>query len=728
MAQQRLYKPLRVSGNANQLAESVLGSDPLPNTLPENTSFEDKPSTHEDQRDYDDAQLLEEARKFLDTVETADGENRSRAAEMLRFAYKRDCQWPDKIRREREGDNRPCLEINQIPAFLNQVLNDIRQNRPSIKVRGASDDATEEMATIRQDLIRHIEYDSQADAIYDNGVRYAAAGNIGYWRICTEYESEDSFDQKIVLKPIPNVMSVYYDMECSEPDGSDAEKCLVTEEISKEDFERRYPEAAPIDWQSTDPILTAWIKPDTIRIADYLHKVRHVETLYQMPDGSSVWESDLEKAKQPLPEEGEYLQKREVDRVEVRWEVINGQEILERHEWAGTYIPVIPVYGDQTNIEGETIRQGLTDRMQDSQQMYNFLITMAAEAAALQPKAPWLVPEGAIDQRERDWGMANTKNLPYLVYRATDEMGKPLPPPQRSSPDVDVQGMLGQAALFQQDMRTVSGVPDPTAQMQTQDQSGRAILAKERVSATSTYHFVDNLSRALRYTGRILLDAIPHYYDTQRTLMLLREDGSQYKTTVNQAQPQTAPVLDMHGNMIQEPQVLPPFNDLTTGKYDCVVDTGPSYASKRVEFVNSVMDLTQSNPNLWQVAGDLLVKNMDWPGAEDVADRLKVMLPPPILAQEASRSQDPMVTALSQQMQQLQQQSQQQMQAAGAQMQKLQQDLQQAQTQVLQERASKAQMQAAQAGKDQQAQADIAMQQMKSQDVQLHGRIDQERA
>src|SRR5271157_1008902 len=457
MAQQRLYKPLRVSGNANQLAETVLGSDPLPNTLPENTSFEDKPSTHEDQRDYDDDQLLEEARKFLDTIETADGENRSRAAEMLRFAYKRGCQWPDKIRREREGDNRPCLEINQIPAFLNQVLNDIRQNRPSIKVRGASDDATEEMATIRQDLIRHIEYDSQADAIYDNGVRYAAAGNIGYWRICTEYESEDSFDQKIVLKPIPNVMSVYYDMECSEPDGSDAEKCLVTQELSKDEFERRYPEAAPVDWQSTDPILTAWIKPDTIRIADYLHKVRHVETLYQMQDGTNVWESELRKAKQPIPGEGEYLQKREVDRVEVRWEVINGQEILERHEWAGSFIPVVPVYGDVTNIEGEIIRQGLTDRAEDMQQMYNFTVTSAAEAIAIQPKVPWLVAEGMIEGRERDWGNLNVKNFPYLSYRAFDEQGKPLPPPQRQAPNVDVSSLFQQAQGYQQDMRLVIG-------------------------------------------------------------------------------------------------------------------------------------------------------------------------------------------------------------------------------------------------------------------------------
>src|SRR5271157_3122612 len=455
-----LYKPLRVRG-AGETMQTVLGSSVghgvLPNMLPESTTHEDTPATSEDQRDYTDEQLLDEARKFLDEVETADGENRSRAAEMLRFAYKRSTQWPDKIRREREGDNRPCLEINQILSFLNQILNDIRQNRPSIKVRGASDDATEEMAEIRQDLIRHIEYDSQADAIYDNGVRYAAAGNIGYWRVCTEYEGEDSFDQKIMLKPIPNVMSVYYDMECSEPDGSDAEKCLVTEEISKDDFERRYPEAAPVDWQSTDPILTAWIKPDTIRIADYLHKVRHVETLYQMQDGTNMWESDFEEQGQPIPEEGEYLQKREVDRVEVRWEVINGQEILERHEWAGTYIPVVAVYGDVTNIEGEIIRQGLTDRAEDMQQMYNFTVTSAAEAIAIQPKVPWLVAEGMIEGRERDWGNLNVKNFPYLSYRAFDEQGKPLPPPQRQAPNVDVSSLFQQAQGYQQDMRLVIG-------------------------------------------------------------------------------------------------------------------------------------------------------------------------------------------------------------------------------------------------------------------------------
>lgn len=707
-----LYQPLRVGNNPT--AQTVLGSDPLPNTLPDE-GLDDK----QDQREYSDDELLDEARKFLNYVETQENDNRNRAAEMLRFCYKRKSQWPDKMRTDRENENRPVLEINQMPAFLNNVLNDIRQNRPAIKVRGASDDATAEMAEIRQDLIRHIEYDSNAEVVYDNGVRYAAAGNVGYWRIVTEYESDTSFNQKLLLKTIPNPFSVYYDPDCVEPDGSDCKRCLVSEEIKKEEFRRRYPNAQYTDWQTDDPVLTAWLKEDTIRIADYFHIVKHVDTLCQYEDGTVMWESEGDGK-----DHGKKVQERTVDREEVRWEVINGIEILERHQWAGSGIPVIPVFGDVTNIEGETIRQGLVDRAVDQQQMYNFLVTNAAEAASLQTKSPWLVAEGQIEQREAMWGQANIKQFPYLVYRATDETGKPLPPPQRVSPDVDVSGMLEQATRFQQDMRLAIGIADPLAQMQVQDESGRAILAKERVGATQTFHFVDNLSRAIRLTGKRLLDLIPHIYDTQRTLQLLKEDGTQYKAIINQQQPQ--PVPDPNSpNVIPMPQALPLLNDMSVGDYDIVVDVGPSYASKRVEFVNSVMELTQSNPALWQVAGDLMVKNMDWPNAEKIAERLKAMLPAPIQQMEAQESKDPEVIQMGIAMQQQAQQFQEQSGEMVKKISELTQQNQSLQSQVYVGKAAHAKLTVDMAKreldyqqKDQQAQADVITQMMESRDVQ----------
>ena len=714
-------------------ATSVFGADALGHkVLPNDERLQTERVPGEDDR-ADEQELLNEAREFLDEVETADADNRSRSAEMLRFCYRRGSQWPDKVRREREGQNRPCLEINQMPAFINQVCNDERQNRPSIKVRGTSSDATEETAEILQDLIRHIEYDSLSDQVYDNAYRYAVAANVGYWRITTEYEKEASFYQKIKICPVRDTLSVYYDTNCIEPDGSDAEKCLITEEVSKAEFRRRYPKAQEVDWMTTDPILTAWIKPDAIRIADYLHKVYWKDTLYLLPTGEVSWASEggmrdkhdaAEAALRavdltmPFKPTG-YVQCRVVERCRVAWEVINGVQILEEHDWAGPYIPVIPCWGDVTFVEGETIRQSLVERAQDMQQMYNFWVTTASEGAALQPKTPFIVGEGQIDGREREWGEANNKPFPYLTYKRYSEDGKDLGVPTRSSPDVDVSGMLNQAQVCQSSMRSAIGIQDPLQMMQVEDQSGRAILAKERVGNTATYHFIDNLSRAIRYTGRQLLSLIPCIYDTERTLQLLREDGTQYQAAVN-----AKAVPD-------EKCPSGKKNDLSVGDYDVVVDTGPSYSTKRVEFVNAAMELAQANPQLWQVAGDLLVSNMDWPNAESIAERLRAVMPPQILALEAAKDKDPKVVALGQQLQQVQQQGQQQMQAMGQQMQQLQTEnmtlkanvagarieTQSAKLQLVQKNAEIVQ-------KARETQSDFAEQQMESRDVALQQQTD----
>jgi hypothetical protein len=666
-------------------ARTVFGSD-VARTADERPQDQD-PQGREDTRDYTDDELIQEAREFLDYVDERESQNRLRAAELLRFCYRRGSQWPDKIRREREQDNRPCLEINMMPTFINQVTNDERQNRPACKIRPASSDATVEIAEIYQDLIRHIEYDSNAGAVYDNAYRYCVAANIGYWQLVTEYERENSFYQKILFKPVNNIFSVYYDPDVKEPDGSDAEKCLIVNEMKRYDFERAYPNAQPIDWQSTDPALSAWLNADSIKVADYFHKVYWKETLYLLPDGSTRFESEGPPQGQVVPMEwppkqGMYIDKREVDRCEVRWEVVNGVEVLKRHDWAGKYIPVIPVYSDTVDIEGDVVRQALIDKAQDTQQMANYMVTKSAEGFSIQPMAPYVGAEGQFDQRERDWGQANTRPYPYLTYRKFGEDGRELGygPPARSTADVDMTQTLAQAMQFFQFINRVTGVQDPLAQMDVDDRSGRAILAQERVANTQTFHFVDNLSRAIRYCGRQLVDLIPKIYDTQRVINLLREDGTSYKQTINQAQPQPP---QMPGMPPQPP--LPDLNDVRVGDYDVVVDTGPSYASKRAEAANSMMEMVkQTNGGLFSVAGDLLVKNMDWPGAEDVANRIQAGLPPAIQQLIAQKSQDPQVVAMGQALQQQQQQAQQQMQQMGQEMQKLQQQNQQLQTQVYQ--------------------------------------------
>jgi len=687
------------------------------------------PQGRQDQRKYTDAELLQEAREFLDYVDERESQNRLRAAELLRFCYRRGSQWPDKIRREREQDNRPCLEINMMPTFINQVTNDERQNRPACKIRPASSDATVEIAEIYQDLIRHIEYDSNAGAVYDNAYRYCVAGGIGYWRIVTEYESEQSFYQKILLKPVNNIFSVYLD-DAKEPDGSDAEKCLVVQEMKRYDFERAYPNAQPIDWQSTDPALSAWLNADSIKVADYFHKVYWKETLYLLPDGSTRFESEGPPTGQVVPMEwppkkGTYIDAREVDRCEVRWEVVNGVEVLEQHEWAGKHIPIIPVYSDVVNIEDDVIWQALVDKAQDTQQMANYMVTKSAEGFSIQPMAPYVGAEGQFDQREREWGQANTRPYPYLTYRKFGEDGKELGygPPQRSTADVDMTQTLAQAMQFFQFINRVTGVQDPLAQQDVDDRSGRAILAQERVANTQTFHFVDNLSRAIRYSGRQLVDLIPKIYDTQREIQLLREDGTSYKQTVNQAQPMPPQQPGM-----PPPQPLPDLNDIRVGEYDVVVDTGPSYASKRAEASNSMMEMVkQTNGALFGIAGDLLVKNMDWPGAQDVADRIQVTLPAAIQQLMAQKSQNPQVIALGQALQKQGQDFQQQMQAMGVEFQKMQNENQTLKGQNAVLKANNAYQQAKAEKTNIEAMTDLQTQVMESHDVQLHAAIDKAR-
>jgi len=366
-------------------------------------------------------------------------------------------------------------------------------------------------------------------------------------------------------------------------------------------------------------------------------------------------------------------------------------------------------------VDGELVRQALVERAVDAQQMYNYWLTTASEVASMQSKAPWIGPEDAFEGYEEQWGMANTKPLPYIKYKSKDEAGQPIQPPQRNSPDVPVDGLLNQANLCLQNMRQVMGIADPLQNLQVDDsQSGRAILAKERMAATSTFHFVDNLSRAIGYTGEILLDLMPKIYDTPRALQLLKEDGTKYIAQVNQSQPQMDPS--------QPPEVK---NDLTSGRYSTIVSSGPSFASKRAEFVNSVMELSATNESVWPAIGDLAVKHMDWPGAEDASESLLALAPPPIQALRAAKSKDPLVISLGQQLQAMQQQMQQMQQAAGAKIQELGQENQKLQSQIYvgQTQTAAAKLAAQQAvGKANnvaiKAQADIITQQMESADVQ----------
>jgi hypothetical protein len=290
---------------------------------------------------------------------------------------------------------------------------------------------------------------------------------------------------------------------------------------------------------------------------------------------------------------------------------------------------------------------GLVRNAKDAQRMYNYWVSQEAEMLALAPKAPFIGYGGQFEGYEQQWKTANTQNWPYLEVNpdVTDGQGAVLPLPQRAQPPMASSGLLQAKSGAAEDIKSATGQYNASLGMTSNERSGKAILARQREGDVGTYHYVDNLARAIRHVGRQLVDLIPKIYDTERIARIIGEDGE--PSTVKMNPMQEEPVKKI---VNQDGIVIDKIYNPSVGKYDVRVITGPGYATKRQEALESMAQLLQGNPQLWQVAGDLFVKNMDWPGAQDLAKRFQKTLDPKVLADE----DNPALVAANQQMEAMQ--------------------------------------------------------------------------
>jgi hypothetical protein len=600
-------------------------------------------------------EILTVARSRMKTAMAAFSETREDELDDLRFyaaSPDNQWQWPADVLQTRgavQGQTinaRPCLTINKLPQHVHQVTNEQRMNRPGIKVIPADDKADVDMADVFNGVIRHIEYISDADVAYDTACENQVSFGEGYIRLLTEYCDEDTFDQDIKIGRIRNSFSVYMDPLIQDPTGADAKWCFVTEDLPKAEYERLYPDAAPVSTLMSlgvgDQSISQWINENTIRIAEYFYIEYEKQTLNLYPGNQTAFTGTPEdKALRAMF--GKPIRTREADRKKVKWCKINGYEILEEREWAGAYIPVVRVVGNEFEVDGRMYVSGLVRNAKDAQRMYNYWVSQEAEMLALAPKAPFIGYGGQFEGYEQQWKTANTNNWPYLEVNpdVTDGQGAVLPLPQRAQPPMASSGLLQAKAGAAEDIKSATGQYNASLGMTSNERSGKAILARQREGDIGTYHYVDNLARAIRHIGRQLVDLIPKIYDTERIARIIGEDGEPDTVKMNPMQEEPVKrIVDQEGNLIEK------IYNPSVGKYDVRVITGPGYATKRQEALESMAQLLQGNPQLWQVAGDLFVKNMDWPGAQDLAKRFKKTIDPKVLADE----DDPALAAANQQM------------------------------------------------------------------------------
>jgi hypothetical protein len=610
-------------------------------------------------KDKSSSDILATARSRLDMAISALSESREDEIDDLRFyagSPDNHWQWPADVLATRgavQGQTinaRPCLTINKLPQHVRQVTNDQRQNRPSGKVIPADDHADVEIAEIFNGLVRHIEYISDADVAYDTACENQVSYGEGYIRLLTEYCDENTFDQDIKIGRIRNSFSVYMDPTIQDPCGADAKWCFITEDIPKAEYERLYPNSAPITTLQSlgvgDQSISNWLNENTVRIADYYYIDYDRATLNLYPGNLTAFEGTPED-KQFKAIYGKPKKSRESDRIKVKYCKINGYEILEERDWAGKWIPVVRVVGNEFEVDGRLYVSGLVRNAKDAQRMYNYWVSQEAEMLALAPKAPFIGYGGQFEGYEDKWKTANTQNWPYLEVNpdVTDGSGSVLPLPQRAQPPMASSGLLQAKSGAAEDIKSTTGQYNASLGMGSNERSGKAILARQREGDVGTYHYGDNLARAVRHITRQIVDLAPKIYDTQRVARIIGEDGEtdMIKIDPTQQEPVKKIIDPMNPSVVIDKIYNP-----AVGKYDVVVITGPGYATKRQEALEAMAQLLQGNPQLWQVAGDLFVKNMDWPGAQEMSKRFAKTIDPKLM-EDGDKSPD--LQAAEQQMQ-----------------------------------------------------------------------------
>ncbi|CAB4168754.1 Phage P22-like portal protein [uncultured Caudovirales phage] len=560
----------------------------------------------ENGRSKTDSAIIDELKARMRSCIAADGDNHAAALSDLRF-LKGD-QWPEKQKQQRESEGRPVLTVNKLPTFLQQVTNDQRQNRSSIKVSPVSENASAKTAEIIQGMIRHMEYESAADVAYDTAVNSAAAIGFGYFRIVTEYCSPTSFDQELRVKRIRNPFTVYFDPASVEPDGSDAQFVIITEKIVKDEFKARYPNAqitiAAFDNRSGGAAGdTEWIIENTVRIAEYYRMEYDAAKLYMLLDGTITYVAPEDKSL--------IKQTRDSYKKKLMWYKATACEVLESTQIMCDWIPVFPVYGTEIDIDGKVFRAGLIRNAKDPAMMYNFWMTSATEEVSMRPKTPYIGAVGQFENQQKKWAQANNRSFPYLEYNPVTVDGQLAPPPSRQ-PMVDVPvGVLTMANHASDNIKSTTGLFDSSLGAMGNATSGKQELAQQKQGNVANYHYTDNFYRTLRHAGRCALNMVPHYYDSERLVEMRGEDDTVSHAYINK--------LDVAANQV--------INDIRVGKYQVAVSVGPSYATMRAEAADSMVQFGQSWPKLMDIAGDKVVKAMNWPGAEEIAERIGRTIP-----------------------------------------------------------------------------------------------------
>ena len=576
--------------------------------------------------------ILREALERFEESAAATATDRTEAAEDIRFTWLGE-QWPREIESMRKAESRPCLTINRMPSFIRRVVNEGRQSKPGVIIRPVDSQADLAAAKVIQGLVRSIERRSDAEVAYDTALLHAVSGGFGFFRVSIDYVHEDSFDLECKIDRIPNPLQVHWDVASTAYDASDWAYGFVSEWLSVEEFRSKYgKKAATVDFGTdTRGDMSRWLQTDLVRVAEYWERIERSRTIYLLDNGATIRADVVPDALRQQMEAGgldpagipdgdmlagylainglSVVREREARHHEVKRRVLSGVEVLSEEDWPGSMIPICPVWGEEVWVDDRRYFRSMIRDAKDPQRMLNFWRTASTELVALAPKAPWLIEENAIPKGwEESWATANSRAHAYLMYSRGSQ--RPDRQPFAGIP----AGALQEALNASDDIKSVVGIYDSSLGARSNETSGRAILARQRESDVSNFHFLDNLAHGIAYCGRLLVELIPAVYGARQTIRILGDDEKDEVVTLTQ----------QDGGAVSEDGEQKLYN-LNVGRYDVVVSSGPSFATQREESREFMLELMRQVPGAAQVIGDIVLEMFDFEGADRIAERLRAL-------------------------------------------------------------------------------------------------------
>ena len=560
--------------------------------------------------------ILVQARKQYEAAREWWNDNHIEAKDDLEFA-RLGKQWPEAVKRQRDLEQKPCESYNKMPTFIRQVVNDARQNKPSIKVHPQDSGSDPHTAEILNGLIRNIEVTSDADIATDTAIEHAVGQGFGFWRVNTAYTTDDAFEQDIIIERVMNPFTVYGDPRSTAADSSDWNVAFVVTTMTKDEFEAEYPEAEKTDWEADFRDCSEWLDGDNVIVAEWWTREKVRGAIVALSDGTILKLDEYQEKEKDFAAAGITLvgEPREVESFKVTQRIMSGAEVLKTVKWPGKYIPIVPVYGDEViDKDGKRHFRSLIRDAKGEQRTYNYMRNTALEGLALQPRVPFIGHEKSFEL-DPNWNTANSASHPYLMVPDGAEI------PQRQPLPTHYSAAAQEALMASDGMKSIIGIYDASLGAKSNETSGKAIMARQREGDVSTFHFIDNLSRAIRHSGRILLDLIPKVYTTERMIRILGEDMQPASVQLAPGQPQQP---QMNGS-----KLIGGVFDITAGKYDLTVAAGPSFTSRREEVMGIMTEWAQAGGEVVaSVLAPRIAKLLDIPDADQIGEELAAKLNP----------------------------------------------------------------------------------------------------